>query len=77
MNDFVFPASTAPSVAVAGTDKRFPMHRIYCVGRNQPDKAREIGAEPPVFFMRPADAEGTDSNYGPNFTPLAHLEEAV
>jgi fumarylpyruvate hydrolase len=59
MTDFAFPAAV-PSVAIAGSDQRFPVHRIYCVGRNYADHAREMGSdpqrEPPVFFMKPADA---------------------
>ena len=38
---------------------RFPVHRIYCVGRNYAEHAREMGftgREPPFFFMKPADA---------------------
>jgi len=49
-----------PSVAVAGSDQSFPVHRIYCVGRNYAAHAREMGHDPdrtpPVFFMKPADA---------------------
>ena len=48
------------SVAVAGSEDRFPVHRIYCVGRNYADHAREMGndpdREPPFFFSKPADA---------------------
>jgi fumarylpyruvate hydrolase len=55
-----FPPPQAPSVAVAARCQRFPVHRIYCVGRNYADHVREMGAdpqrEPPVFFMKPADA---------------------
>jgi fumarylpyruvate hydrolase len=46
-------------VEIAGTRQRFPVHRIYCVGRNYADHAREMGSdpkEPPVFFTKPADA---------------------
>jgi fumarylpyruvate hydrolase len=47
-------------VEIAGTDQRFPVHRIYCVGRNYADHVREMGSdpksEPPVFFTKPADA---------------------
>lgn len=57
---FVVPAPPVPSVAVRGTDARFPVHRIYCVGRNFADHAAEMGASidrgHPVFFMKPADA---------------------
>jgi fumarylpyruvate hydrolase len=60
MSEFVFLPSPVPSVAVAGTDRRFPVHRIYCVGLNYADHIREFGrdpqASPPIFFMKPADA---------------------
>ncbi|WP_428268726.1 fumarylacetoacetate hydrolase family protein [Haliangium sp.] len=58
--DYVIPPAEIPWVAVAGTDARFPVHRIYCVGRNYAAHAREMGAdperEPPFFFHKPADA---------------------
>ena len=56
---FVIPAAPTPSVPVVGTQERFPVHRIYCVGRNYEDHAKEMGftgREPPFFFMKPADA---------------------
>lgn len=59
MTQFVFPPPVTPSVAVAGHDARFPVHRIYCVGRNYAAHAREMGhdeREAPFFFMKPADA---------------------
>lgn len=59
MTQFVFPPPLIPSVAVAGSDARFPVHRIYCVGRNYAAHAREMGQderEAPFFFMKPADA---------------------
>jgi fumarylpyruvate hydrolase len=60
MATFVFPAPAPPSVAVAGSDQRFPVHRIYCIGLNYEDHVREFGRDPqrapPVFFMKPADA---------------------
>jgi fumarylpyruvate hydrolase len=60
MTDFAIPPPATPSVAVAGTDQRFPVHRIYCIGLNYADHIREMGGEPadvlPVFFMKPADA---------------------
>jgi fumarylpyruvate hydrolase len=60
MTEFVFPPPPIPSVEIAGTRQRFPVHRIYCVGRNYADHAREMGSdpkvEPPVFFTKPADA---------------------
>ena len=59
MSTYVIPAPLQPSVAVLGTAARFPIHRIYCVGRNYAEHAREMGAsgqEPPFFFLKPADA---------------------
>lgn len=47
------------SVPVQGTSEHFPVHRIYCVGRNYEDHAKEMGftgREPPFFFLKPADA---------------------
>jgi fumarylpyruvate hydrolase len=55
---YVFPPFT-PAVPVAGTTEQFPVHRIYCVGRNYAEHAKEMGGtgrEAPFFFMKPADA---------------------
>lgn len=60
MPDFVLPPPPPPSVAVANSTARFPVRRIFCVGRNYAAHAREMGhdpnREPPFFFMKPADA---------------------
>ena len=60
MSEFVFPPPATPSVAVAGSSARFPVRRVFCVGRNYAAHAREMGndptREPPFFFMKPADA---------------------
>jgi fumarylpyruvate hydrolase len=53
------PHVIVPTVAIAGSPERFPVHRIYCVGRNYADHAKEMGSsgrEPPFFFFKPADA---------------------
>ncbi len=54
------PPCAAPSVAIENSDARYGVHRIYCVGRNYAEHAREMGgdprSEPPFFFMKPADA---------------------
>ena len=55
----VFPPPAAVSVPVTGRSERFPVHRIYCVGRNYEEHAKEMGftgREPPFFFLKPADA---------------------
>lgn len=57
--DYVFSPAPVVSVPVAGSSARFPVHRIYCVGRNYEEHAKEMGftgREPPFFFMKPADA---------------------
>jgi fumarylpyruvate hydrolase len=57
---YVFPPASPPAVPVAGSELLFPVHRIYCVGRNYAEHAREMGGdpdrEPPFFFCKPADA---------------------
>ena len=80
MSNYVVPPSPVATVAVAGTAARYPVHRIYCVGRNYADHVREMGAdprsEPPIFFMKPADAviaSGTEVPY-PSRTKNFHYE---
>ena len=56
---YVIPAPIPASVPVAGSADAFPVHRIYCVGRNYVDHAKEMGhtgREAPFFFMKPSDA---------------------
>lgn len=56
---FVFVPPPVPSAPVHGSAQRFAVHRIYCVGRNYEDHAKEMGftgREPPFFFLKPADA---------------------
>lgn len=60
MTDYVFAPPAVPSVEIAGCAARFAVRRVFCVGRNYADHAREMGAdpnrEPPFFFTKPADA---------------------
>ena len=56
---FVFPPAPPVSVPVLGQADRFPVHRIYCVGRNYEEHAKEMGftgREPPFFFLKPTDS---------------------
>jgi fumarylpyruvate hydrolase len=56
---YAFAPAPVVSVPVVGRAERFPVHRIYCVGRNYEEHAKEMGftgREPPFFFMKPADA---------------------
>jgi fumarylpyruvate hydrolase len=59
MQDLIFPLPV-PALPIHGLDARFPVGRIFCVGRNYAAHAREMGAdphaEPPIFFMKPASA---------------------
>jgi fumarylpyruvate hydrolase len=80
----VFPAPELPSVAVAGTQARFPVHRIYCVGQNYADHVREMGSDParrpPCFFTKPADAvvaNGASVPYPAHTANLHHEVELV
>ncbi len=61
---FVIPPPPTPSLAVEGERARFPVGRIFCIGRNYADHAREMGhdpdREPPFFFMKPVSALATE-----------------
>lgn len=85
----VIPTPEIPRIPVAGGGT-FPVHRIYCVGRNFADHAREMGASAPasraergqpVFFMKPADAavvgHGDAIPYPPGTAELHHEVELV
>jgi fumarylpyruvate hydrolase len=81
---YVIPAPAQTSVEVAGSSERFPVHRIYCVGRNYAAHAREMGMdperEPPFFFSKPADAavpNGAPVPYPPRTGNLHHEIELV
>jgi fumarylpyruvate hydrolase len=56
---YVFAAAPQPVVPVADSTDLFPVHRIYCIGRNYAEHAKEMGfsgREAPFFFAKPADA---------------------
>jgi fumarylpyruvate hydrolase len=80
---FAFDLGDRPSVAIDAANERFPVHRIYCVGRNYADHAREMGSdpdrEPPFFFSKPADAvvESGQVAYPPRTQNLHHEIELV
>src|ERR1700742_3796001 len=55
----IVPSLSPTTIAISGSSQRFPVRRIYCVGRNYADHARELGNDPrdlPFFFCKPADA---------------------
>lgn len=81
---YLFDPPAPATVPILGTSARFPVHRIYCVGRNYAEHAKEMGAavdrEQPTFFMKPADAvvtDGRDVPYPPGTTNLHHEVELV
>ena len=83
MAEYVIAPPTQPYVPVRGGG-RFPVRRIYCVGRNYAEHAREMGhapdREPPVVFMKPADAlvlGGAPMPYPPMTKDLHHELELV
>ncbi len=83
MSDLVIPAPPQPSVPTTAGG-RFPVRRIFCVGRNYAAHAREMGhdpdREPPFFFAKPADAvvvDGADTPYPPLTAQLEHEVELV
>lgn len=84
MTDYAFAPDARPTLPVAGSDKPFPLRRIYCVGRNFADHAIEMGhdpdAEPPFFFQKNADSivpPGGDFPYPPASEDVHHEIELV
>ena len=82
---YVVPIAPVHSLAIAGSEQRFPVNRIFCVGRNYAAHAREMGQderEPPFFFMKPANAAIDASaevsiSYPPMTTNFHHEIELV
>jgi fumarylpyruvate hydrolase len=80
VTDLVIPAPTLPTVPTS-TGGRFPVRRVFCVGRNYAAHAREMGhdpdREPPFFFTKPADAVVPDDADTPYPTMTERLEHEV
>ena len=84
MIEYVIVPPPTPSIAVADSEARFPVRRIFCVGRNYAAHAREMGKdpdrEPPFFFTKPADAVVDDNSeipYPPETGNLHYEAELV
>jgi fumarylpyruvate hydrolase len=82
--DLLFPLPRLPLATVAGEAKVFPVHRIFCVGRNYADHAKEMGFEPdrqePFYFLKPATAltpSGATVPYPPGTANYHHEMEFV
>jgi fumarylpyruvate hydrolase len=81
---YVFEPPPVISLGIEGEAARFPVHRIYCVGRNYAEHAREMGhdpnREPPFFFSKPADTlviDGGDFPYPGQSKDVHHEIELV
>ncbi len=84
MTNYVFQPSPQPYVPVRGTEARFPVHRIYCVGQNYADHAIEMGGDPtrnpPFFFQKNPDnlvIDGGNFPYPPKTEDVHHEIELV
>jgi len=84
MTEFALPPPAPASVAIEATAHRFPVRRIYCIGRNYVDHAKEMGFEPDLqalfYFMKPADAlvpGQAEVAYPPGTQNLHHEVELV
>lgn len=80
----LFDIPEAPTLPVRGEEARFPVHRIFCVGRNYADHAREMGVEPdretPFYFTKSAHAlcpSGSTTAYPPGTQDFHHEMELV
>ncbi|MGB3270637.1 MAG: fumarylacetoacetate hydrolase family protein [Rhodanobacter sp.] len=78
--DYVIAPPSPPSLPILGSAQRFPIRRVFCIGRNYAEHAREMGATvdkaAPMFFCKPADAvvaDGGDVPY-PTMTADVHHE---
>jgi fumarylpyruvate hydrolase len=78
MSSYVFDPAPLPALPVKGSDKLFPIHRIYCVGRNYAEHTKEMGGDtkdPPFFFQKNADNVLTDGKFPyPSATKDVHFE---
>jgi fumarylpyruvate hydrolase len=81
---YIFPPPPVASVAIHGETARFPIRRIFCVGRNYEAHAREMGKDPardaPFFFTKPSDAvvdDGAAVPYPPLTSDFHHEAELV
>lgn len=81
---YILPPPDRPSLPIIGSDQRFAIRRVFCIGRNYADHAREMGApvekDAPLFFCKPADAvvgDGADVPYPQATSDLHHEVEMV
>jgi fumarylpyruvate hydrolase len=80
----IIPAPAITTLPIIGSDQRFPVRRVFCIGRNYTEHAREMGStvdkSAPIFFCKPADAvvsDGADVPYPQATNDLHHEVEMV
>jgi fumarylpyruvate hydrolase len=83
-SDYLFPPQPQAALAVVGEDRRFPVARIFCVGRNYVEHAKEMGnevdREAPFYFLKPTIGmarSGATVPYAPGTRDLHHEMELV
>jgi len=81
---YIFPPAAQPAIPIVGTDQTFPVHRIYCIGRNYAAHAKEMDAlniqpstDEPIFFSKPADAAVPEGGNIPFPTKTQNLQHEV
>jgi len=81
---YIIDTPAVPSLPIIGSDQRFPIRRVFCIGRNYAEHAKEMGSavDPgmPMFFCKPADAvvsDGADVRYPSATSDLHHEVEMV
>ena len=84
MTEYIFQPADPIALDVVGTDAKFPVRRLYCVGRNYAEHVREMGGDvkrsEPIFFTKAAEtiiASGSRLIYPPNTDDLQHEVELV
>lgn len=75
---YAFTPTPQPTLPIKGSDQLFPIHRIYCVGRNYAEHTKEMGGDtkdPPFFFQKNADNVAIDGKFPyPSSTQNVHFE---
>src|SRR5262245_3839745 len=75
---YVFPPVAQPALPIRGSDQLFPVHRVYCVGRNYAEHTKEMGGDtrdPPFFFQKNPDNIALDGRFPyPPATHNVHFE---
>ncbi len=83
MTSYAIPPLAPITLPIDGTDEVFPVARVFCIGRNYAEHAREMGhdpdREPPFFFMKPATSITTKGEfpYPPGTSDVHHEMEMI